>query len=107
MKKKIDYTSDDDYHVDVNSDVSGTRRAHHFAPEDVENADWDSLGGSALNPANRDNLTDDQAKLASDALAGRELTEEEEEELRDLFGPDGPIEPGDAVKSYWEDEGEA
>ena len=98
---------DDDYHVDVNSYAPHTCEAHHYTPDQVENADLDSLGGSALNPANRDNLTDAQATLASDALADRKLTEEKEEELRDLFGPDGPIEPGDDVKSSWEDEDEA
>jgi len=80
--------------------------AHHLTPDEVEYGDQETLGGSALSPSNREELTDEEATLASDALAGRDLTEEEFEQLQDLFR-DGTIEPGDDVKSDWEDGGEA
>ena len=75
-------------------------KAHHFRPEDIESSKASKLGGSALNPANVENLSEDEASLASKALRGDELSPEEEEALRDIFR-DGTVGPGEDVAADW------
>ena len=98
-------THDDGRDLPIFADEPLICEAHHITPECVDNADQTTLGGSALSPSNRKDLTDKQATLASDALADRNLTEEELEELRNLFR-DGIIEPGDDVADDWKEDGE-
>ena len=104
MKRAQPYYNDDEDQEVTDYSIS-EKRAHHWTPNDVESESTVALGASALNPANSDSLTEEEQTLASDAMADRPLTEEEEEELRDLFR-NGTIKPGDDVCDDWHGGGE-
>jgi hypothetical protein len=100
MKRAQPYYNDDEEDQEVTDYSGNEKRAHHCTPDDVESGSTVALGASALNPANSGGLTKEEQTLASDAMADRPLTEEEEEELRDLFR-NGTIKPGDDVYDDW------